>query len=133
MDKDSYLLELCRYVVLNPVRAGMVKSLRQWRWSSHRAMLGVESGPRWLLVEALLAQFARGLALARERYERFVAQGMPAKAPWDGVRGQIYLGDDRFVDRMQRKLGRQADDTPVGRIVRSGRKIRNQAGAKRNG
>jgi len=184
VDKDSYLLELCRYVVLNPVRAGMVKSPRQWRWSSHRAMLGVEGGPKWLLVEALLAQFARGLTAARERYERFVAQGMQAKAPWDEVRGQIYLGDDRFVDRMQRKLGERADDinipavqrrgpapalaqierahkdrnrailvahdtgrysygqigkhfgvhfTTVGRIVRTGRKIRKQAGAKRNG
>jgi putative transposase len=37
VDKDSYLLELCRYVVLNPVRAGMVRAARDWRWSRFRA------------------------------------------------------------------------------------------------
>ena len=40
VDKDSYLLELARYVVLNPVRAAMVKDARDWPWSSYRAMIG---------------------------------------------------------------------------------------------
>jgi putative transposase len=40
VDRDSYLLELARYVVLNPVRVGMVKSPQQWRWSSYAAMMG---------------------------------------------------------------------------------------------
>jgi REP element-mobilizing transposase RayT len=118
VDKDSYLLELCRYVVLNPVRAGMVKKPGQWAWSSYRAMMGVQSAPPWLSVQALLAHFGRGLASARAHYERFVAQGMKAKSPWESVKGQLYLGDDGFVERMQRKLGSQADDINIPRAQR---------------
>ena len=118
VDKDAYLLELCRYIVLNPVRARMVKMPRQWPWSSHRAMLGMQDAPKWLSVAGLLAQFGRGFTLARRRYERFVAQGLQAKSPWNEVQGQIYLGDERFVARMQRKLGRQADDINIPRAQR---------------
>ena len=113
VDKDSYLLELCRYVVLNPVRAGIVKSAGRWQWSSYRAMLGTADAPAWLSVDALLAQFARSRAVARERYARFVAQGTKAGSPWDNLKGQIYLGDAHFVDRMQRKLDTQTDDINI--------------------
>jgi len=114
VDKDSYLLELCRYVVLNPVRAKMVTRPGQWPWSSYRAMLGAQVAPQWLSIEALLAHFGRG----RAHYERFVAQGTKAKSPWDEVKGQIYLGDDGFVERMQRNLGRQAEDINIPRAQR---------------
>ncbi len=40
VQKDEYLLELSRYVVLKPIRAGMVKDLRKWSWSSYNAMIG---------------------------------------------------------------------------------------------
>src|SRR4030042_35639 len=40
VDKDNYLLELSRYVVLNPVRAGLVKQPSRWAWSSYHAMVG---------------------------------------------------------------------------------------------
>ena len=50
MDKDAYLLELSRYVVLNPVRAGMVDTPAQWLWSSYRAMMGQAPVPKWLAV-----------------------------------------------------------------------------------
>jgi putative transposase len=45
---------------------------------------------------------------------------MPAKSPWDEVKGQIYLGDDRFVEQMQARLGRQADDINIPRAQRRG-------------
>ena len=48
IDGDSYLLELARYVVLNPVRAGMVKGPGEWPWSSYLAMVGKQSSPPWL-------------------------------------------------------------------------------------
>lgn len=53
VDKDSYLLELSRYVVLNPVRAGMVKDVADWPWSSYRAMLGLAPAPACLQVDAV--------------------------------------------------------------------------------
>lgn len=118
VDKDAYLLELCRYVVLNPVRAKAAKSAVQWRWSSYRAMMGAESAPAWLSADGVLAQFGHSRKVARQRYERFVAQGMQRKSPWDDLKGQIYLGDEDFVARMQRKLTHQADDINIPRAQR---------------
>ena len=49
VQKDSYLLELARYIVLNPVRANMVRSPRDWPWSSYRATAGLIAAPDWLV------------------------------------------------------------------------------------
>ncbi len=67
VDKDAYLLELTRYVVLNPVRANRVVRPGDWPWSSYRAMVGVEDSPSWLETDALLAQFSHQVVEARER------------------------------------------------------------------
>ncbi len=120
VDKEAYLLELCRYIVLNPVRARMVKSAGNWPWSSYRAMLGMQDAPQGLSVDAVLAQFGRGRSLARQRYARFVEQGIKAKSPWEDLKGQIYLGDERFVARMHSKLDRQNDDINIPLAQRRG-------------
>ena len=57
VDKDSYLLELSRYVVLNPVRARMVRDAGDWPWSSYLSMTGQADSPEWLQTDAILAQF----------------------------------------------------------------------------
>ena len=119
-DKDSYLLELCGYIVLNPVRAKTVKSADHRRWSSHPAMLGTRNAAKRLSVDTLLAQFARSCSLARQRYAQFVAEGVKEKSPWDNLKGQIYLGDERFVARMQRKLDSQIDDINIPLAQRRG-------------
>ncbi len=71
VDSDAYLLELSRYVVLNPVRAGMVKKPAGWPWSSYRASVGLEPAPPWLAVDGLLAQFAKRRIVSRN-------SGMPS-------------------------------------------------------
>jgi hypothetical protein len=48
VQKDAYLLELTRYVVLNPIRAGMVDELKDWEWSSYPAIVGLDDSPEWL-------------------------------------------------------------------------------------
>jgi putative transposase len=101
VDRDAYLLELSRYVVLNPVRVGMVASPADWPWSSYRASLGLEAPASWLAVDGLLAQFAGQRQLAQTRYAKFVAEGVNADSPWEHLKGQVFLGDDRFVQRMQ--------------------------------
>ena len=103
VDGDSYLLELTRYVVLNPVRAGMVASPVEWRWSSFRDMLGERTPPDWLATDALLAQFSCDREEAVRRYVQFVAEGRGAESIWNNLKRQIYLGDDRFVETMQAK------------------------------
>jgi REP element-mobilizing transposase RayT len=104
VDKQHHLLELCRYVVLNPVRAGMVRSARAWRWSSYRATAGFAEAPDWLTVDWVLSQFARRRAAAVDAYRRFVQEGVKASAPWEQLHGQIWLGDEQFRERMARLL-----------------------------
>ncbi len=57
MDKDNYLLELCRYIVLNPVKSGMVKGPREWQWSSYKDTAGYGKGISCLTKDWILLQF----------------------------------------------------------------------------
>jgi REP element-mobilizing transposase RayT len=72
---NSQLLELVRYVHLNPVRAKLVKDLADWPWSGHQAYLGKEE-LAWLDTRFVLRLFGGDEAAARRRYERFVLDGM---------------------------------------------------------
>lgn len=118
IDKDSYLLELTRYVVLNPVRADMVSQPGKWQWSSYRAMIGKTPAPDWLSVDGILAQFAKRRATAQRRYAEFVKQGIKNESIWRELQQQIYLGDEKFVKRMQRKAGIQGDELSIPRAQR---------------
>jgi hypothetical protein len=75
------LLELTRYIVLNPVRAGLVKHPRLWRWSSYRATMGDRTRPPFLTTEWVLALFGPDVARSRAEYERFVSEGMTRNRP----------------------------------------------------
>ncbi|MGH7960872.1 MAG: REP-associated tyrosine transposase [Candidatus Binatia bacterium] len=100
--KDAHLLELCRYVVLNPIRARLVPHVRDWGWSSYRATAGQGKGPLWLTVEWLLGQFARDPHRAHQAYRRFVAEGL-GHTPWEEVTGQVYYGDETFVTTLAKQ------------------------------
>lgn len=101
VDSDAYLQELSRYIVLNPVRAGMVKHAADWAWSSYRQVAGLEPIAPWLSVTELLSQFAEQREQAEQRYAQFVAEGVGLASPWAKLNGQIFLGDEQFVLRMQ--------------------------------
>lgn len=108
VERDSYLLELSRYVVLNPVRAAMVKHTRQWKWSSYHAMIGKEPPAAWLHSEWLLSQFGSQRARQIERYIEFVQQGVRGAGVWQDVKGQVFLGGDVFVETMRQRLATDA-------------------------
>ncbi|WP_051021911.1 hypothetical protein [Thioflavicoccus mobilis] len=76
VERDACLIELTRYVVLNPVRAGMREAPEQWPWSSYGAAIGASLAPSWLAVDALLSQFAASRKEARRRYRAFVFEGI---------------------------------------------------------
>jgi REP element-mobilizing transposase RayT len=97
VDGDSYLLELARYVVLNPVRAGMVKEPGEWPWSSYLAMVGKQPSPPWLETDGLLAAFGQKRAVAIRRYREFVFQGIGEESIWINLKSQVFLGDEDFV------------------------------------
>lgn len=104
IDKDSYLLELSRYIVLNPVRARMAHSARDWRWSSYRATVGEQSKPSWLNTDWLLAGFSQRKLIAIEKYKQFVNEGKGQPSPWEQLKKQIFLGDEKFVKTMQSQI-----------------------------
>lgn len=118
VDKDSYLLELSRYIVLNPARAGMVRRVQSWRWSSYRAMVGAVAAPGWLETDSVLSQFGKRRARTRQRYRQFVQEGIRAPAVWANLRQQIYLGDEGFVARMQKRAAIEGDELSVPRAQR---------------
>lgn len=101
VEKEAHLLELCRYVVLNPVRAQLVTHPRLWGWSSYRATAGETTAPRWLTIDWVLGQFGQRVGLAQEKYRVFVAEGRGGPRPWDQLTGQIYLGSEAFVAQHQ--------------------------------
>jgi putative transposase len=100
VEKETHLLELARYVVLNPVRARAVRSARDWRWSSYRATAGMAEAPEFLTTDWVLAQFHRSPARATSLYREFVKQGRGVDA-WTELRGGILLGSDDFVDKLK--------------------------------
>jgi putative transposase len=100
IDKGAYLLELCRYIVLNPVRANMVNSPEEWPWSSWHCMLGNVESSVWLSTDTLLVQFAKDRQKAIQSYIDFVKSGV-GKTVWDTLKHQIFLGDEAFVARHQ--------------------------------
>ncbi len=103
VEREGHLLELIRYIVLNPVRCGTVAFAGDFEWSNYRATAGLEPPPPWLEIEWTLAQFGADRAAAHEAYRRFVADGRGAcYNPWEAVVGQIYLGGAAFCDQMQR-------------------------------
>ncbi|MCD6495107.1 transposase [Candidatus Bipolaricaulota bacterium] len=96
VEKEAYLLELSRYIVLNPVRAGLDRAAKGWKWSSYSATAGLVPVPSLLTTDWILSQFSSNKSEAQQRYRRFISQGRDYKV-WEGLKGQIYLGSDAFI------------------------------------
>lgn len=99
VEKENYLLELSRYIVLNPVRARMVRKAIDWPWSSYRAIVGAVKSPQWLNTDWTLSAFGEIKRDAVSRYTEFVAAGKNQPAPWEALRNQVFLGSDSFVEK----------------------------------
>ena len=114
VEKEVHLLELCRYVVMNPVRAKLVPHPRQWTWSSYRATVGETQAPVRLATHWILGQFGDRVRPAQEKYRAFVAEGRGGPRPWEQLTGQIYLGSEAFGgikgDRLLFSCGEQVPD-----------------------
>lgn len=107
VERDSYLLELARYVVLNPLRAKMVKRLETWPWSSFPATCGQADSPAWLQTDWILGQFGQRRSSAIAKYVAFVHEGARLPSVWSQLQGQIYLGSEAFVRKMQARIEKQ--------------------------
>jgi REP element-mobilizing transposase RayT len=114
IDADAYLLELVRYIHLNPVHAQLISDPAEYRGSSHRAYLGLDR-VSWLTTEWIYSQLAQDVTAARERYARFIGDGLQEEHRLDfhqGKAGGRILGDDNFVENVLK----QANQPPKKRI-----------------
>jgi hypothetical protein len=98
VQKEAHLLELCRYVVLNPLRVGLKRNVEKYKWSSYRATAGLEPVGEFLTVDWILSQFGQRRSQAQARYRAFVREGL-GDQPWERVQGQIYLGSEEFIEK----------------------------------
>ena len=113
VEKESYLLELARYIVLNPVRAGIVESPEHWPWSSYPITAGLSPCPDWFDRDWLLGEFATRRDPAVKRYMQFVADGVQQPSPWAMLKQQIFLGGDPFVEKVQSLVaGQRLSEVP---------------------
>jgi putative transposase len=109
IQKDSHLLEVCRYVVLNPVRGGMVARPEEWRWSSYRATAGRARGHPCLTTDWVLGQFSPSRVTAEKQYRQFVRWGVGKVPIWTAVKRQAILGEDEFVRKFGDYLKKHKD------------------------
>ena len=118
VDKENYLLELSRYIVLNPVRAKLVESPDKWPWGSYRATAGLIKAPEYLLVDWILGLFGTNRKLAQKHYQQFVRQGINDESPMDDLQEQIILGDKAFVEKIQEMIKDKEDIVEIPRKQR---------------
>lgn len=105
VDQDNYLLELSRYVHLNPVRlrsyhnrsrGEKLRYLDRYGWSSLAGYLKASHKQPWVCYEQVLGQIGG----SRKKYAEFVIDGLDRgyKTPWDSVTGQVVLGEHEFIE-----------------------------------
>ena len=113
-DRDSYLMELIRYLHLNPVRARLVSDPGRYRWSSHRDYLRGNSETE-IAVGRGLELWGAGRNRAIRAYRQFIRDGMTDghREEYYDVKEQRYLGDDDFVDVVHQTMGEQEENRPV--------------------
>ena len=105
IDKETYFMEVLRYTVLNPVRAGMVERPEDYRWSSYRATAGLELAPDWLDVKSALGAFAPDEAIARSYYREFVLSKInSSERLWDKTVAGLYLGCERWIKAVRKHV-----------------------------
>lgn len=118
IQKDSHLLEVCRYVVLNPLRARMVERTGEWKWSSYLATAGKATPHPCLTTDWVLSQFSGKRGKAEQEYRKFIQWGIGQKSIWTEVRGQALLGEEGFVDKFVDHLKKHRDIPEIPRSQR---------------
>jgi putative transposase len=150
IERETYLREVLRYVVLNPVRAKLVARPEDYRWSSYRSTAGLEAANIWLDVHSALGMFDDDPTVAQRQYQQFVlAKIESSECLWDNVVNGIYLGTECWAKRMreivearprsthhpltQRAVGRPKMATIVATVARMASKRAAEVIATRGG
>ncbi|MDY0270045.1 REP-associated tyrosine transposase [Trichloromonas sp.] len=118
VEKESYLLQLCRYIVRNPVAARLTKKVEDWPWSSFQATAGLVEAPEWLEIDWILGQFGETGEAAQAHYRQFVAAAPKDDHPWDELTGRIFLGGGDFTRKLMNLMDDQRTPTEIPREQR---------------
>jgi len=105
------LLELCRYIVRNPVAAGIVKEAGEWPWSSYQMTAGIAPKDDFTTTAWVLDQFGSSV----QRFVEYVAMAPETDAPLESAKGSHVLGGEAFLMQAQRHVG---DSCEAPRIER---------------
>lgn len=112
IDPAAYLAEIARYVLLNPLRAGLVNYVGAWDWSSFGATVGHRPAPEWLSTQVLLERFGGSRLVAIPRFLAYLDEGVrrPAAVPLQSFRA--CLGDSRFIAGLLQHAAAPRDVSP---------------------
>ncbi|MFC1787739.1 transposase [Patescibacteria group bacterium] len=97
IEKDVYLLQVARYIVLNPVRAKITEHPRQYKWSSYKFTGEIKKSPEWLHPDWILQFFNKDKKEAQKQYRKFIKSRLDAEDPHTDVRNGFLLGSPQFV------------------------------------
>jgi hypothetical protein len=120
IEKESHLLEVCRYVVLNPVRAKAVQEPGEWKWSSFNSTAGKIKPFQCLTVDWILGQFGAKSGQAETGYQDFVRAGIGGEKIWKKVKGQSVLGEEDYVGLLMEYIRGQRDIQEIPKQQRPG-------------
>jgi len=109
VEKESYLLELIRYIILNPSRANLVRRPEDYAWSSYRATIGLAPTPAWLALDEVLLPFGPDRDLARAALRDFVSAAIGVDSSvWKELFERGYIGSDDWMTQIQARIDRKA-------------------------
>jgi len=117
VNSGEYLLACCRYVELNPVRAGMVTEGTQYRWSSCQTRAGVAK-QEWLDFDAYYMSLGASLGARQRNYRKWLKDSMPEeelKVIRQSIQRNQLTGSKRYIDAIEKKIGRRIESRGQGR------------------
>ena len=118
IEKETYFLEVARYIVLNPVRAKLVRSPERWKWSNYKAFIGKAPMPEFISFKETFRYFDKNLSRGKEKYVQFVREGIRGESPFTEVQHKFILGSPQFVSEIwERTSGKESEKEHV-RAVR---------------
>lgn len=103
VDRDSYLLELSRYIHLNPVRAKIVRSPEEYPWSGMNYFLGKARPPAWMNIDFTLRMFSGSRCIATAAYLEFMHEDVGTTSPLNKTFAQCILGTEGFIAAVKEK------------------------------
>jgi len=118
VEKENYLLELSRYISLNPLRAHLVEDPKDWPYSSYPQAIGIIKKIPCLFPDWILSQFGPDKKNARISYQNFVLSGINRESPLKQVKGQIFLGSEYFLAKMEQFMEQKEKLTEIPRTQR---------------